>query len=38
LAGDSIGLNALAARLEEKGVETVKIGIVSACPKKTITR
>ena len=30
LAGDSIGLNALAAGLGEKGVETVKIGIVPA--------
>jgi putative NIF3 family GTP cyclohydrolase 1 type 2 len=30
LAGDSIGLNALAAGLEEKGVETIKIGIVPA--------
>ena len=34
LAGDSIGLNALAAGLEEKGVETVKIGIVSASKRK----
>lgn len=34
LAGDSIGLNALAAGLEEKGVETVRIGIVSASKRE----
>jgi putative NIF3 family GTP cyclohydrolase 1 type 2 len=28
LAGDSIGLNALADRLEEKGLETVRLGII----------
>lgn len=28
LAGDSIGLNALANRLEEKGLETVRLGII----------
>ena len=28
LAGDSIGLNALADRLEGLGVETVKLGLV----------
>jgi putative NIF3 family GTP cyclohydrolase 1 type 2 len=29
LAGDSIGLNALADRLEDKGVETIRLGIIS---------
>jgi hypothetical protein len=29
LAGDSIGLNALAQRLEDLGVETIRIGLVS---------
>ena len=33
LAGDSIGLNALADKLELKGVETVRIGIISASKK-----
>jgi hypothetical protein len=28
LAGDSIGLNALADRLEENGLETVRLGII----------
>lgn len=28
LAGDSIGLNALADKLEEKGIETVRLGII----------
>jgi putative NIF3 family GTP cyclohydrolase 1 type 2 len=28
LAGDSIGLNALADRLEDKGVETIRLGII----------
>jgi putative NIF3 family GTP cyclohydrolase 1 type 2 len=28
LAGDSIGLNGLAERLEEMGVETVRVGIL----------
>jgi hypothetical protein len=28
LAGDSIGLNALAQRLEDLGVETIRIGLV----------
>jgi putative NIF3 family GTP cyclohydrolase 1 type 2 len=28
LAGDSIGLNALADRLEEKGLETIRLGII----------
>src|SRR5829696_3710155 len=28
LAGDSIGLNALADRLENKGVETIRLGII----------
>jgi putative NIF3 family GTP cyclohydrolase 1 type 2 len=30
LAGDSIGLNALADRLESKGLETIRLGIISA--------
>jgi putative NIF3 family GTP cyclohydrolase 1 type 2 len=30
LAGDSIGLNALADRLEENGLETVRLGIISS--------
>jgi hypothetical protein len=29
LAGDSIGLNALADRLEAKGIDTVRMGIIS---------
>lgn len=33
LAGDSIGLNALADKLELKGVETVRMGIISASKK-----
>jgi hypothetical protein len=28
LAGDSIGLNGLAERLEELGIETVRVGIL----------
>jgi hypothetical protein len=28
LAGDSIGLNALADKLEEQGIETVRLGII----------
>jgi len=30
LAGDSIGLNALADKLEETGIETVRVGIISS--------
>ena len=30
LAGDSIGLNGLADRLEDMGVETIRIGILPA--------
>lgn len=30
LAGDSMGLNALADKLEEKGIETVRLGIISS--------
>lgn len=30
LAGDSIGLNALADKLEERGIETVRLGIISS--------
>ena len=30
LAGDSIGLNALADKLEEAGIETVRVGIISS--------
>lgn len=33
LAGDSIGLNALADKLELKGIETVRMGIISASKK-----
>jgi hypothetical protein len=29
LAGDSIGLNGLAERLEDLGIETVRVGILS---------
>jgi hypothetical protein len=34
LAGDSIGLNALAERLERRGVQTVRLGIISGCYRK----
>jgi len=30
LAGDSIGLNGLAGRLEHSGVETVRVGILAS--------
>ena len=30
LAGDSIGLNALADKLEERDIETVRLGIISS--------
>jgi putative NIF3 family GTP cyclohydrolase 1 type 2 len=36
LAGDSIGLNALADRLEEKGIETVRLGIIPSNKKRGI--
>jgi hypothetical protein len=30
LAGDTVGLNALADKLEERDIETVRLGIISS--------
>jgi hypothetical protein len=34
LAGDSVGINALADKLEESGVETIRLGIIAGSYKK----
>ena len=34
LAGDSVGINALANKLEESGVETIRLGIITGSYKK----